>query len=138
MPFTDSKLKVARKTLSDFLAHSLETDPFKTTKKQTKSEILKFCLILHNTKFDCMKQGNKLIHVELKEPIETKDGSLQRDFYFGSKVAIFDALSPEVLGITLGSLRSHIDLSKQPYRNSKVTIKQGEIRRKITNRGKRE
>nr|WP_165359839.1 hypothetical protein [Parabacteroides goldsteinii] len=83
-----------------------------------------------------MKQICKVFHVEFNEPVEV-DGILKKDFYFGSKAAVFDTFRPSDIGITLESLRSHIDLKKAPYRNSKVSICLGEFQRKQTNRGKR-
>lgn len=83
-----------------------------------------------------MKQICKVYHVEFNEPVEI-DGELKKDFYFGSKAAIFDTFKPKDIGITLGSLRSHIDLKKATYRNSKVSISLGEFHRKQTNRVKK-
>lgn len=83
-----------------------------------------------------MKQICKVYHVEFNEPVEV-DGELKKDFYFGSKAAVFDTFKPIDIGITLESLRSHIDLKKAPYKNSKVSISLGEFQRKQTNRGKK-
>ena len=83
-----------------------------------------------------MKQICKVFHVEFKEPVEV-EGVLKKDFYFGSKAAILDTFDPKDVGLTLSSLRTHVDLKEAPYTNSKVTIRVDEIRRKQTNRGKR-
>lgn len=75
-----------------------------------------------------MKQ-TKIIHVKLKVPIFV-DGEPRKDFYFGSKAAIYGTLSPEQIGITYNYLRSNISLDTQEYSNSKCTIKMGMLSRK--------
>lgn len=75
---------------------------------------------------------HKIYHLKLLQATEGKT-----DFYFGSQAAIYDTFTPEAIGITLDSLRTHIDLKKGVYENAKVTIRLGEIKRKQTNRGKR-
>lgn len=75
-----------------------------------------------------MKQ-TKIYHVELREPIIV-NGEPQKDFYFGSKAAIYGTLSPEQIGITYNYLRSKIRLDKQEYSNSKCTIRQRMLSRK--------
>lgn len=79
-----------------------------------------------------MKQAHKIYHLKLLQATEGK-----KDFYFGSQAAIYDTFTPEAIGITLDSLRTHVDLKKGIYENAKVTIRLGEIKRKQTNRGKR-
>lgn len=74
----------------------------------------------------------KIIHVELKEPFNGK-----RHYYFGSKVAIYEDLSEDLIGIKKESLWN-VDLDKVEYQNKFCTIRMGFIRRKQTNRGKRE
>lgn len=69
-----------------------------------------------------MKQ-TKIFHVELKVPVVI-DGGPRKDFYFGSKAAIYGTLSAEQIGITYNYLRSKIRLDKQEYSNSKCTIRQ--------------
>nr|DAE61698.1 MAG TPA: hypothetical protein [Caudoviricetes sp.] len=71
----------------------------------------------------------KIYHVELKEPIVI-DGEPRKDFYFGSKAAIYGTLSPEQIGITYNYLRSNVHLEKQEYSNSKCTIRKGLLSRK--------
>lgn len=68
-----------------------------------------------------MKQ-TKIFHVELREPVII-DGKPRKDFYFGSKAAIYGTLSPEQIGITYNYLRSNVHLDKQEYSNSKCTIR---------------
>lgn len=75
-----------------------------------------------------MKQ-TKIFHVELREPVII-DGEPQKDFYFGSKAAIYDTLSPEQIGITYNYLRSNVRLDTQEYSNSKCTIRKGLLSRK--------
>lgn len=75
-----------------------------------------------------MKQ-TKIIHVELREPVVI-DGESRKDFYFGSKAAIYGTLSPEQIGITYNYFRSKIRLDIRPYTNSKCTIKQEVLNRK--------
>jgi hypothetical protein len=74
----------------------------------------------------------KVIHVELKEPFNDK-----RHYYFGSKAAIYEDLSEDLIGIKKESLWN-VDLDKVEYQNKFCTIRMGFIRRKQTNRGKRE
>lgn len=74
----------------------------------------------------------KVIHVELKEPFNSK-----RHYYFGSKAAIYEDLSEDLIGIKKESLWN-VDLDKVEYQNKVCTIRMGFIRRKQTNRGKRE
>ena len=62
----------------------------------------------------------KVIHVELKEP-----GDRPKHFYFGSKKAVYDVLSNEVVGITYKTLLNCVKLSKGPYENKKCIIRQG-------------
>jgi hypothetical protein len=71
----------------------------------------------------------KIYHVELKESIVI-DGEPRKDFYFGSKAAIYDTFSPEQIGITYNYLRSNVHLDKQEYSNSKCTIRKGLLSRK--------
>lgn len=76
-----------------------------------------------------MKQTSKVYHVELSEPIAI-DGEARKDFYFGSKAAIYGTLSPEQIGITYNYLRSNVRLDTQEYSNSKCTIRKGLLSRK--------
>lgn len=75
-----------------------------------------------------MKQ-TKIFHVEFREPVII-DGEPQKDFYFGSKAAIYGTLSPEQIGITYNYLRSNVRLDTQEYSNSKCTIRKGLLSRK--------
>lgn len=77
-----------------------------------------------------MKKQYKVIHVELKEPYKGR-----KHHYFGSKSAVYEYLTDEVVGIGLSSLWN-VDLSTGEYTNSKVTIREGRLLRKRTNRGK--
>lgn len=72
----------------------------------------------------------KIYHVELKEPVVV-DREPRKDFYFGSKAAIYGTLSPKQIGITYNYLRSKIRLDKQEYSNIKCTIRLGVLIRKI-------
>ncbi len=62
----------------------------------------------------------KVIHVELKEPIEG-----QRHFYFGSKKAVYSVFSSETVGISYRYLANAVRLSNGPYENKKCIIRQG-------------
>lgn len=73
----------------------------------------------------------KIYHVELKESIII-DGEPRKDFYFGSKAAIYSTLSPEQIGITYNYLRSKIHLNMKPYSNDKCYIRLGYLKRKMT------
>ncbi len=71
----------------------------------------------------------KIIHVELKEPIKGK-----RHYYFGSKAAIYEDFSEDLIGIKKESLWN-VDLDKVEYQNKFCTIRMGTLKRKQTNRG---
>jgi predicted membrane protein len=81
-----------------------------------------------------MKQTPKVYHVEFSKPVKGK-----KHHYFGSQAAIYDVFSSEEIGISLDSLRTHIDLSIEPYvnRDKSCTIYLGKMIRKQTNRGKK-
>ena len=70
----------------------------------------------------------KVYHIELK------DDSKPKHFYFGSKAAIYDWLTPADIGVSYSRLRA-INL-KEPYENCKCIIRLGELHRVSTNRGK--
>lgn len=76
-------------------------------------------------------EEQKVIHVELKEPFNGK-----RHYYYGSKAAIYDDLSEDIIGIKKESLWN-VYLDKVEYQNKFCTIRMGTLRRKQTNRGKR-
>lgn len=71
----------------------------------------------------------KVIHVELKEPFNGK-----RNYYFGSKAAIYEDLSEDLIGIKKESLWN-VDLDKVEYQNKFCTIRMGTLKRKQTDRG---
>lgn len=71
----------------------------------------------------------KVIHVELKEPHKGK-----RRYYFGSKAAIYEDLSEDLIGIKKESLWN-VDLEKADYENRLCIIRSGVLRRKATYRG---
>ena len=72
-----------------------------------------------------MKQIHKVYHVELSG----------EHFYFGSQAAIFDTFTSEQLGISLDSLRGHVNLSEGPYQNKKCIIRLDIMKRKPSLRG---
>lgn len=72
--------------------------------------------------------GNKIIHVELKEAYEGK-----RHFYFGSKTAVYDKFDKSILGCTLPTLHT-VNLNKGEYENKKCIIRQGILHRKSSGR----
>ena len=76
-----------------------------------------------------MKQQFKVIHVELVTPYKDK-----KHYYYGSKAAIYEHLSEEIIGIKLESLWN-VDLDKEEYKNKLCTIYMGILRRKQTHRG---
>lgn len=76
-------------------------------------------------------EGQKVIHVELKEPFNGK-----RHYYYGSKAAIYDDLSEDIIGIKKESLWN-VYLDKVECQNKFCTIRMGTLRRRQTNRGKR-
>ena len=73
------------------------------------------------------KQVHKVYHVELKEG---------EHFYFGSQAAIYATFTTEEIGISLDSLRNHVNLQEGIYENKFCIIRLGEIKRKHTLRGK--
>lgn len=77
-----------------------------------------------------MKQQFKVIHIELREPYNG-----EKHYYFGSKVAVYDSLPEDVVGIKLESLWN-VNLEAGEYSNKLCTIRAGVLRRKETNRGK--
>lgn len=77
-----------------------------------------------------MKQQFKVIHIELKEPFGGK-----RHYYYGSKTAIYEHLSEDIIGIKLESLWN-VDLNEKEYINKLCTIRMGVLRRKQTARGR--
>lgn len=76
-----------------------------------------------------MKQQFKVIHVELETPYQGK-----RHYYYGSKAAIYQHLSEEIVGIKLESLWN-VDLDQEEYKNRLCTIRMGTLMRKSTARG---
>lgn len=78
-----------------------------------------------------MGKQRTIIHVELKAP---HDG--RRNWYFGSSAAIYDTLSPDVVGIGLNSLWN-VFCKSDTYHGSLATIRKRELKSKVTNRGKK-
>lgn len=70
--------------------------------------------------------GNKIIHVHFEA-----DGS---DKYFGSIAAIYQEHTPDQIGAKYQTLANFRIGPDHPYKNGTVTIKEGTIIRKITNR----
>ena len=70
--------------------------------------------------------GNKVIHVHFKA-----DGS---DEYFGSKAAVFQAHTPEEIGVKYDTIANIVIDQAHPYENKAVVIKVGPLIRKVTNR----
>lgn len=72
-----------------------------------------------------MRSGNKVIHVELLNADPNN-----KDFYFGSIVAIYDTFTSKQIGAGISVLREFkIELNK-PYKNKLVIIRLGYIKRK--------
>ena len=65
-------------------------------------------------------QSNTIYHVDL---------GLENHYYFGSITAIFDFLTPEILGVCKTSLWNYGITESKPYKNKKCTIYKGVIRR---------
>lgn len=78
-----------------------------------------------------MTQQRKIIHVELREPYNG-----HRNYYFGSAAAIYDTLTPEIVGIGLGTLWNCFGKTNT-YNGPKATIRKRELKPKKTNRGKK-
>ncbi len=76
---------------------------------------------------------SKVIHVEFHTPIDGK-----QHYYFGSKSAIYEKFSTDIVGISLNSLRNNYNLSISPYFNNKCKIYQGELIRKENTRKNRD
>lgn len=66
-------------------------------------------------------EAKKIYHVHLFEPYEEKT-----DYYFGSIVAIFQTLSPDVLGVKYSTLCSK---KLTHFENKKCVINVDEIKR---------
>lgn len=71
-----------------------------------------------------MSSDRKIIHLHI-------DG---KDYYFGSIAAIYSVFNKEQIGVSYGSLRNYCISPTKPYRNDKVTIKEGGL---ITAKGQR-
>lgn len=78
------------------------------------------------------KQSEKVIHVELNKAYKGK-----KNYYFGSMAAIYDELPESIVGIKLISLWN-VDLKGSEYSNSLCTIRMGKLKRKSTERGRKE
>ena len=65
------------------------------------------------------KKQLKVIHVDLKEPVNGK-----AHYYFGSKKAIYDVLKHEEVGISYDTLRTKNITPLEPYLGRKATIRQ--------------
>jgi hypothetical protein len=80
-----------------------------------------------------MAVGNKIIIVELRQPYE---GTTL--WVFGGKAAIYHYLPMEVVGVTLNTLQSKINLQSEAYTTrTGAVISQHTLLRAKTNRGKR-
>lgn len=78
-----------------------------------------------------MSKQRKVIHVELKEPYNGR-----RNHYFGSVVAIYDKLPPDVVGISAAGLWN-VFCKSNTYRGPLAIVRKRELVAKTTNRGKR-
>lgn len=72
-----------------------------------------------------MTQIPKVYHVEYEG----------EHHFFGSQAAIFDTFTAVQMGITLDSLRNHVNLSDGPYQNKKCIIRLDTLKRKPSKRG---
>lgn len=73
--------------------------------------------------------GDKICHVKFHND--------DKDYYFGSIAAIYEAFDRETMGISQNRLYvAHID-ENHPFDNGKVLITKGRLERKKTNRNKR-
>lgn len=73
-----------------------------------------------------MSNGKTIIHVHFNA-----GGS---DLYFGSLAAIYDVFQADAIGASYKTLANFGITPDRPYTNKIVTIKRGELRRKVTNR----
>lgn len=78
------------------------------------------------------KQIEKVIHVELNKAYRGR-----KNYYFGSVAAIYEELPENVVGIKLTSLWN-VDLKGSKYTNNLCTIRMGKLKRKPTERGRKE
>jgi hypothetical protein len=66
--------------------------------------------------------GSTIFHLHFKATGE--------DHYFGSIAAIYETFIPVEMGIAQHSLYDYKITAKRPYKNKKVVIKKGELKRK--------
>jgi hypothetical protein len=78
-----------------------------------------------------MKNGCKIVHIQLREPFQGK-----ANYYFGSIAAIYATLPAEVIGIQKNSLYNEPFMDGKEYSNKKCTIRIGTLKRQLTHRGK--
>lgn len=78
-----------------------------------------------------MSKARKVVHVELKEPYNGK-----RHWYFGSVEAIYDTLSPDIVGVAKTTLWNVFGKERK-YTSKTATIRVGWLLSHNTNRGKR-
>lgn len=78
------------------------------------------------------KQIEKVIHVELKKPYKGKI-----NYYFGSMSAIYEEIPENIIGIKLISLWN-VDLKASEYSNNFCTIRMDVLKRKPTERGRKD
>lgn len=78
------------------------------------------------------KQTEKIIHVELKKPYKGK-----KNYYFGSMSAIYEEIPENIIGIKLISLWN-VDLKASEYSNNFCTIRMDVLKRKPTERGRKD
>ena len=81
---------------------------------------------MHLKQYHFMKQERKVIHLELGG----------KHYYYGSIASLFDEFSDEVLGFSHFKVKNNLG-KLGVMQNDKCTIRQGILRAKAGNRGKR-
>ena len=75
------------------------------------------------------KKERTVIHLYIKEN--------DTHHYFGSIANVFEYFSPDILGISYGSLRNYGLSNEKTFQNSKCIIRKGTLLSKSGNRGKK-
>ena len=79
--------------------------------------------------FGYKKKERTVIHLYIKEN--------DTHHYFGSIANVFEYFSPDILGISYGSLRNYGLSNEKTFQNSKCIIRKGTLLSKSGNRGKK-
>lgn len=77
-------------------------------------------------------ESKKVVHVSLKTQLYNN----KSDWYFGSVAAIYDVLTPEILGIKQSTLMQYLWHRNGEYENDKCKVSTSELIRKSSQKKK--